>query len=89
MGGPTDLEGLFDVFIATCNQHRNGVEKYVHSCVCGCVCMCAYAHVCLCACMCVCLCACMCVCVSVCMHVCVSVCVYLKYTSADLLLLCW
>ena len=40
MGGPTDLEGLFDVFIATCNQHRNGVEKYIHLCVCVSVCMC-------------------------------------------------
>ena len=28
MGGPRDLEGLFDVFINTCNQHKSNTEKY-------------------------------------------------------------
>ena len=52
MGGPTDLEGLFDVFISTCKQHRNNIEKYV--CVCVCVCMRACVCVCVCVCMCMC-----------------------------------
>jgi len=29
MGGPRDLEGLFDEFISSCNQYKSKVEKYV------------------------------------------------------------
>jgi len=38
MGGPRDLEGLFDVFINSCNQHKSNTEKFVcHTTVCVCV----------------------------------------------------